>query len=133
MASPREQILHPPRRASGLRPGGPARRLSRAERPARAKFAPGALLERDRAARSLQRRSRVCLAPVSGAARERKAWMEDIVNVMLLIVLGGGGLLVALIYAISTGSARSERLQRLEEEQAELRRALKDAAARIAW
>ncbi len=74
------------------------------------------------------------LGPWLGAARERKAWMEDIVNVMLLIVLGGGGLLVALIYAISTGSARSERLQRLEEEQGpSCGRALKDAAARIAW
>jgi uncharacterized membrane protein len=59
--------------------------------------------------------------------------MEEIASVLLFGVLGGGGLLVALIFAITTGSARSERLRRLELEQESLRRALKEAAARVAW
>ncbi len=55
----------------------------------------------------------------------------DIVGVILLVLLGGAGLFVGLILAIVTGSARSERLRRLENEQANLRAALNEAATRV--
>src|SRR5262249_18445265 len=58
--------------------------------------------------------------------------MEAIAIVLLLIVLGGGGLLVGLIFAIITGSARSERLRRPAEGTAAQGAALRDALNRVA-
>src|SRR4051812_43048180 len=58
--------------------------------------------------------------------------MESIAIVLLLIVLGGGALLVALIYAITTGSARTERIRRLEQDQTSVRMALNEALGRVA-
>jgi len=57
--------------------------------------------------------------------------MESIAIVLLLIVFGGGALLVALIWAIVTGSARTDQLRRLQAEQESLQAALNDAAARV--
>jgi uncharacterized membrane protein len=58
--------------------------------------------------------------------------MESLAIVLLLTVLGGGGLFVALIYAILTATSRSEELKRLDAEQTRMRMALHDAFARIA-
>jgi uncharacterized membrane protein len=58
--------------------------------------------------------------------------MESIVIVLLLLVLGGGALFVGLIFAVVTGSARSERLRRLEQEQMNLDLAHAEALARVA-
>ncbi len=57
--------------------------------------------------------------------------MESIVTAFLFLVFGGGVLLVGLILAIVTGSARSDRLRRLEAEQARLREELDDAGKRV--
>jgi Predicted membrane protein (DUF2339) len=58
--------------------------------------------------------------------------MDGIAILFLLIVLGGGGgLFVALIYAVVTSSSRSERVRRLEREQANLRAGLDQTMARV--
>src|SRR5262245_35481935 len=57
--------------------------------------------------------------------------MEEFAIVVLVIMLGGGVLLVGLIIAVTTGSARSERIRRLEQEQWDLGQRLHQAHQRI--
>jgi uncharacterized membrane protein len=58
--------------------------------------------------------------------------MEELAIVVLVTVLGGGVLLVGLIIAITTGSARSERIRRLAQDQEDMRLGLHQAYGRIA-